>query len=87
MKRAYGLLFSVVFLLLAATSAFAAGEATRLAYVPSEGDNNLTVVDLMTEKVIKTLPTGKTPHVLAFTKGGKCYVEQQGHEGTHDNRC
>ena len=50
----------------------------RLAYVPSEGDNNLIVVDLIRENVIKVLPTGKNPHALAFTKDGKCYVNNRG---------
>jgi len=50
----------------------------RFAYITSEGDNNLTVIDLQTEMPIKTLPTGKTPHALAFTKDGKCYVNNRG---------
>jgi YVTN family beta-propeller protein len=58
--------------------AFASSAEERLAYVPNEGDNNLMVVDLIAEKVIKTLPTGKTPHALAFTKKGKCYVNNRG---------
>lgn len=50
----------------------------RLAYVPNEDDNNLMVVDLISEKVIKTLSTGKTPHALAFTPKGKCYLNNRG---------
>lgn len=50
----------------------------RFAYVPSEGDNNLMIIDLNTEKLVKTLPTGKTPHALAFTKSGKGYVNNRG---------
>jgi YVTN family beta-propeller protein len=68
--------FLLWFLLLCA-AAFAAG-SRRLAYVPNEGDNNLMVVDLNAERVIKTLPTGKTPHALTFTKQGKCYVNNRG---------
>ncbi|MBF0464727.1 MAG: hypothetical protein HQK88_09185 [Nitrospirae bacterium] len=52
--------------------------AQLLAYVTNEGDDNLIVVDLSTEKVVKTLPTGKTPHALAFTKNGKVYVNNRG---------
>lgn len=36
------------------------------------------VVDLTTEKAVATLPTGKTPHALAFTKDGKVYVNNRG---------
>jgi YVTN family beta-propeller protein len=50
----------------------------RFAFVTSEGDNNVSVVDLNTEKVVKTLPTGKTPHALAFTTNGKGYVNNRG---------
>ena len=50
----------------------------RYAYVTNEGDSNLLVVDLQSEKVIKTLETGKTPHALVFTKDGKGYVNNRG---------
>jgi YVTN family beta-propeller protein len=50
----------------------------RFAFVTSEGENNLAIVDLNTEKLVKTLPTGKTPHALAFTSGGKGYVNNRG---------
>ncbi|MBF0487556.1 MAG: hypothetical protein HQK98_05285 [Nitrospirae bacterium] len=50
----------------------------RLAYITSEQDNNLMVVDLATEKVVKSLPTGKTPHALTFTRDGKVYVNNRG---------
>jgi YVTN family beta-propeller protein len=38
------------------------------AFVTSEADDNLAIIDLKTEKVIKTLPAGKTPHALVFIK-------------------
>jgi YVTN family beta-propeller protein len=66
-------LFAVLFL---ATLAATASE--RIAFVTSEGDNNLSVVDLNAEKVVKTLPTGKTPHALVFTADGKGYVNNRG---------
>lgn len=56
----------------------AASASDRFAFVTSEDDNNLTILDLSTEKVVKTLPTGKTPHVLAFTGAGKGYVSNRG---------
>jgi len=56
----------------------AGGPLERLAYVPSEVDNNLAVIDLLTAKQLKPLPTGKTPHALAFTPTGKCYVNNRG---------
>jgi len=59
-----------------AVSAFAASE--RIAFVPSEGDNNISIVDLNAEKVLKILPTGMTPHAIAFTREGKGYVNNRG---------
>jgi len=56
----------------------ASAETERYAFVTSEGDNNLVVLDLNTEKTVKTLPTGKSPHALAFTKDGKGYVNNRG---------
>jgi YVTN family beta-propeller protein len=74
MKIVAAFLLGILLLCAAAVAA----ESRRLAYVPNEGDNNLMVVDLNAERVIKTLPTGKTPHALAFTKQGKCYVNNRG---------
>ncbi|MEJ2689842.1 MAG: cytochrome D1 domain-containing protein [Deltaproteobacteria bacterium] len=50
----------------------------RYAYVTNEDDNNLMVVDLQTDKVVKTLDTGKIPHALVFTGDGKGYVSNRG---------
>lgn len=58
--------------------AASAGASDRFAFITSEGDNNLAVIDLNTEKTVKILPTGKTPHALAFTKDGKGYVNNRG---------
>ena len=41
-------------------------EKGRFAYVTNEGDNNLLVIDLKTEKTVATLKTGKTPPMLWF---------------------
>jgi YVTN family beta-propeller protein len=59
-------------------TALVSAASDRFAFVTSEGDNNLAVIDLNTEKIVKTLPTGKTPHALAFTKDGKGYVNNRG---------
>ena len=53
-------------------------ETERYAFVTNEGDNNLIVVDLNTEKTVRVLPTGKAPHALAFTNKGKGYVNNRG---------
>lgn len=50
----------------------------RAAFVSSEGENTVTVIDLSTEKVIKTLPTGAVPHAMATTPGGRIYVNNRG---------
>ena len=50
----------------------------RLAFVTNEKDNNLMVVDLEKEQIIKTIPTGKVPHALVFTPAGKGYVNNRG---------
>lgn len=76
MKR-ISLLLVLIFSLLVGSTIFASS-SERLAYVPSEVDNNLMVIDLNDEKLIKTLPTGKIPHALAFTKNGRCYVNNRG---------
>jgi YVTN family beta-propeller protein len=65
-----------VLLLLCLVSAIEASD--RIAFVPSEGDNNISVIDLSAEKVLKTIATGKTPHAIAFTKEGKGYVNNRG---------
>jgi hypothetical protein len=71
--------FVVLILFLGVLSAVTALAASdRFAFVTSEGDNNLAVIDLNTGKIVKTLPTGKTPHALAFTKDGKGYVNNRG---------
>ena len=61
-------------------AAFAFAAEERFMYVTNEGDNNLMIIDLNTEKLAKTIPTGKTPHAIAFTKDGKCYVNNRGSE-------
>lgn len=76
MKRSILLLAFAISLFLSITVYASASE--RLAYVPSEGDNNLSIVDLNTEKTVKILSTGKTPHALVFTKSGKGYVNNRG---------
>jgi len=59
-------------MLLAASTAFAAGD--RLALISSEGENSVTVLDLLSEKTVKVLPTGKTPHAMAASPAGKIFV-------------
>jgi YVTN family beta-propeller protein len=63
-------------LLLTASTAFAAGE--RLALVSSEEENSVAVLDLLTEKTVKVLPVGKTPHAMAATATGKIFVNNRG---------
>nr|VFK58499.1 MAG: DNA-binding beta-propeller fold protein YncE [Candidatus Kentron sp. UNK]VFK71632.1 MAG: DNA-binding beta-propeller fold protein YncE [Candidatus Kentron sp. UNK] len=50
----------------------------RLAFVASEGENSVTVIDLITEKTRKVLPTGKIPHAMAVSPEGKIFVNNQG---------
>lgn len=65
-------------LLLTVATTLAAGE--RLALVSSEGENSVTVIDLLTEKTLKVLPTGKVPHAMAATSSGKIFVNNRGSE-------
>ncbi len=52
--------------------------AARLAFVSSEADADVVVVDLDAEKVVKTLPTGQVPHAMAVTPGGRIFVNNRG---------
>ena len=70
--------FVIVMVLLSFCFIGYASASDRFAFVTSEGDNNLTIINLSTEKVVKTLPTGKISHALAFTKDGKGYVNNRG---------
>ena len=76
MRKTAALLFVLV-LLLSITSVVGASEE-RLAFISSEGANNVTVINLNTEKVIKTLPTGAVTHAMATTPGGRIYVNNRG---------
>lgn len=66
----------VLTMLLAASAAFAAGG--RLALVSSEGENSVTVLDLLTEKTVKFLPVGKVPHAMAAAPTGRIFVNNRG---------
>ena len=56
----------------------AAAAKERLAFVTSEADGDVVVVDLDAEKVTKTLPVGKIPHAMAIGKGGEIFVNNRG---------
>jgi len=71
--RIAGMILAVA---LTATTAFAAGG--RLALVSSEEDNSVTVLDLLAEKTVKVLPTGKVPHAMAAAPTGKIFVNNRG---------
>ncbi len=64
--------FVVTAIVLSANTAPAAEapplSSERFAFVTSEADSSLTIIDLTTEKMIKTLPMGETPHALVFIK-------------------
>jgi len=53
-------------------------KAERLAFVSSEADGKVVVVDLETEKVTGTLPVGKVPHAMAIGLGGAIFVSNRG---------
>lgn len=61
-----------------ATQMAGTGRSERLAFVASEADGNVVVIDLNTEKVSKTLPTGLVPHAMAIAPGGKIFVNNRG---------
>jgi YVTN family beta-propeller protein len=69
-------------LVVASLTCFAPAPATagldRLAFVASEADGQVVVVDLEAERVVKTLATGKTPHAMAVGPGGTIFVNNRG---------
>ena len=67
---------TILAILLAGATAFASGE--RLALVSSEGENSVTILDLLTEKTVKVLPTGMVPHAMAAAPDGKIFVNNRG---------
>ncbi|MDH4318784.1 MAG: hypothetical protein OEV64_10375 [Desulfobulbaceae bacterium] len=69
------IIFAFSIILVTAT-AYAA-KPTTLMYVANEGDNNVMVVDLSTEQIIATIPTGKVPHAIVFA-AGNAYVNNRG---------
>ena len=75
MKRRLIPLVSFLLMFLMPAAALA---SDRFAFVTSEGDNDIFVIDLNAGKVITTLPTGKTPHALTFASYGKGYVNNRG---------
>lgn len=50
----------------------------RFAFVASESENNIQVINLDTEQLEDKLPTGKTPHAMAVTSMGKIFVNNRG---------
>lgn len=66
----------ILLTLMIAQPAFAGSE--RLALVSSEGENLVTILDLHSEKVLKTLPVGKMPHAMAATPSGRIFVNNRG---------
>ncbi len=58
-------LLGLIMLLLAGTPARA-----FLAYASNEKDNTVSVIDLSTMKVVKTIPTGQRPRGMALTSDG-----------------
>jgi PQQ-dependent catabolism-associated beta-propeller protein len=63
MRRAW--LLAVMLTLLGA-----AGARAATAYVSNEKDNTVSVIDLATMKVIRTVPVGQRPRGLALTRNG-----------------
>lgn len=55
----------------------AAAQGERLAFVASEADGRVAVIDLVTERLVKTLPTGKVPHAMLTAPGGRIFVSNR----------
>ena len=64
--------------LLTACAAPGGTPAVRHAFVASEAQNQLVVIDLQTEQPIKTLATGQVPHAMATTAQGTIFVNNRG---------
>lgn len=51
---------------------------TRYAFVASEAQGQVVVLDLNTEQPVKTLATGLVPHAMATTASGAIFVNNRG---------
>ncbi|RPI36937.1 MAG: hypothetical protein EHM54_04440 [Nitrospiraceae bacterium] len=74
--RKVSFLLSVLVFCFFVSNAVQASE--RFAFVSSEAENNVTIIDLNAEKVIKALPVGSVPHAMATAPGGRIYVNNRG---------
>lgn len=77
MRESFIKLILACSIILVTATAYAA-KPTTLMYVANEGDNNVMVVDLATEQIIATIPTGKVPHAIVFAAGNQAYVNNRG---------
>ncbi|XOF33789.1 MAG: hypothetical protein ACL93V_00360 [Candidatus Electrothrix sp. YB6] len=80
MGKLSGVLSGVIALCMILFSAAAgAAKPAALMYVANEGENNVMVVNLETEEILATIPTGYFPHAIVFA-AGKAYVNNRGSE-------
>ncbi len=78
-------LFIAVLLIVVSSSLVFSGDFTwepnRYGVATSEKDSSATIFDIATNRVVKTIKTGKVPHPLAFTPDGKkLYIANRGEE-------
>jgi len=64
--------------LLFTTAMAHAAKPTTLMYVANEGEHNVMVVNLTTEQILATLPTGNNPHAVVFAGDNKAYINNRG---------
>jgi len=67
-------LISVLTLVLGATTVTAQTAGTGTLVVANMADNTVTIIDLDSETVLATLPTGPAPHEIAVTADGRYAV-------------
>jgi PQQ-dependent catabolism-associated beta-propeller protein len=75
---------AVLFIAVACVGASYAGNAQGVAYVSSEKDHALSILDLKTQAVVGTVPTCKRPRHMQLTPDGKQLAVACGDSGEAD---
>jgi YVTN family beta-propeller protein len=79
MKSGVAIFFTINLLILLCLSGFTAKASAETALVTGEKSNTLTIVDLDTDEVVKTIEVGKVPHAIGVSPDKtKAYTGNRG---------